>query len=88
MCFQKLEAALLTEQHNEVTVRSTPASFGVAIAIEQAVCDVQDPFLGFPPGPGRPCIRVLRLTLLHVQVTLACSLAARMLTPCLTHSAL
>ena len=65
MRFQKLEAALLTEQHNEITISPASAGFGVTIAVEQAVGDVQDPLLGFPPGPGCPCIRVLRLPLLQ-----------------------
>lgn len=63
--FQELETALLTEQLDELAISAALGGLGVPITVEQAVGDVEDPLLGLPPGPGRPCIEVLRLTLLQ-----------------------
>ncbi len=67
MGFQKLETALLAEQHDEVAISTAPAGLGVAIAAEEAVSDVQNPLLGLPPRPACSRIQVLRLPLLQQQ---------------------
>lgn len=63
--FQELEAALLAEQHDEVSVGPTPACLGVPIPAEEAVGDVQHPLLRLPPGPCCAGIGVLGLPLLQ-----------------------
>ena len=68
MGIQELQAALLAEQHDEAAVSATAAGLGVAISAEEAVGDVQDPFLGLPPRPRCPCLSILWLPLLQYSV--------------------
>ena len=58
MGLQKLQTALLAEEHDEIPICAASAGFGVAIAAEEAVGDVQHPLLGFPPRPRRPSVWV------------------------------
>ena len=65
---QELGEAFLGKHGGKLVLVALFADLGVRVAAEEAVCDVQHPLLGLPPGPRRPHVQVLWHSLLHNRI--------------------